>query len=177
MGEVDIQKLAEEVENLKKENALLKQILTPSALINEISSLHKKIDALNKNPLQNELEFQFKRHKKSIIKQKVLDLLQQYPLAEVKGIIVNQMKYCSKASFYRYAEELKKENKIEYIHDYYNSTSHIFGIDFNFNLWVLPLISAIVLVAIIPFLTNWMYDISLKFQAKRLELKQSKIET
>ena len=35
--------------------------------------------------------------------------------AEVKGIIVNQMKYCSKASFYRYAEELRKENKIEYI--------------------------------------------------------------
>ncbi|MBT7497650.1 hypothetical protein HN662_04930, partial [Candidatus Woesearchaeota archaeon] len=52
------------------------------------------------------------RNKKGIIKQKILDLLDQgISVIEVKDKIVDQQKYCAKASFYRYLEELKREDK------------------------------------------------------------------
>lgn len=53
-------------------------------------------------------------NKKSAVKDKILDALQQSSLAlpRLKDRIVDEFGYCSKASFYRYMDELRQEGKI-----------------------------------------------------------------
>lgn len=57
------------------------------------------------------------KHKKEVIKQEIVLRLDStnMPLKELKKEFVDIRKYCSKASFYRYVQELKKELKIEKI--------------------------------------------------------------
>jgi len=57
------------------------------------------------------------RHKKEIVKQEILLQIstRNIALKELKREFVDRRKYCSKATFYRYAQELKKEQKIEKI--------------------------------------------------------------
>ncbi|MBI1970815.1 hypothetical protein HYS47_03640 [Candidatus Woesearchaeota archaeon] len=53
-------------------------------------------------------------NKKDIVKSKILETIsdQQEPLPRLKEIIVDEQGFCSKASFYRYIEELKQDGKI-----------------------------------------------------------------
>ncbi len=57
------------------------------------------------------------RHKKEIILQEIMLQISTTNLAlkELKKEFVDRRKYCSKATFYRYVQELKKERKIEKI--------------------------------------------------------------
>ena len=66
------------------------------------------------NPLEAEMLNKFKRNKKRLIKNKIIDTIRSKILSipEIKEIIVDQHKYCSKASFYRYIEELKRHDFI-----------------------------------------------------------------
>ncbi len=67
-----------------------------------------------KNPLKSEFDRKFNRNKKQIIKQKILETAKTTPkVADLKYYIVNQLKYCSKASFYRYIEEMKDTIEIK----------------------------------------------------------------
>jgi hypothetical protein len=68
----------------------------------------------NTNPLQKEILFKFKRNKKRLIKNKILETIKfkQLSIPEIKEIIVDQAKYCSKASFYRYIDELSRQDFI-----------------------------------------------------------------
>lgn len=53
--------------------------------------------------------------KKDIVKDKILKIIQTKNLTggEVKQKVVDEAKACSKASYYRYIQELKREGKIE----------------------------------------------------------------
>lgn len=84
---------------LQNENKELKQLM---------QSKH------NTNPLQKEVLTKFKRNKKRIIKNKILETIKfkNLSIPEIKEIIVDQMNYCSKASFYRYIEELNRQDFI-----------------------------------------------------------------
>ena len=64
--------------------------------------------------LKNELVRQVTKNKKRIIKQQLLRLIseRELGLAELKDVVVFDRKYCSKASFYRYVQELKDEGKV-----------------------------------------------------------------
>ncbi len=66
------------------------------------------------DPLQAEVINKFKRNKKRLIKNKILETIKSRILSipEIKEVIVDQNKYCSKASFYRYIEELKQHDFI-----------------------------------------------------------------
>lgn len=66
------------------------------------------------DPLQKEVLTTYRRNKKRLIKNKILEAIKNKPLAipEVKEIIVDRHAYCSKASFYRYLEELKQHDFI-----------------------------------------------------------------
>ena len=79
----------------------------------QIKGLEEKIGKLESKPapLKSELMRSFKRNKKQIIKQRILALIKEreIPLPELKEIIVDEKGYCSKATFYRYVEEMKKE--------------------------------------------------------------------
>jgi len=89
------------IAQLQKENQELKQMLT-----NQSS---KKTD-----PLKTEVISKFKRNKKRLIKNKILETIKfkQLSIPEIKEIVVDLHSYCSKASFYRYIEELKREDFI-----------------------------------------------------------------
>tara|TARA_Y100000034_G_scaffold39094_2_gene48177 strand:- start:17809 stop:18360 length:552 start_codon:yes stop_codon:yes gene_type:complete len=67
--------------------------------------------------LRTEMIRRLKRNKKVVIKQKILSVISsgQYTLPEIKDVIVDENNYCSKASFYRYFEELKNRQFVEVI--------------------------------------------------------------
>lgn len=66
-------------------------------------------DALKEKIIQS-----YERNKRDIIKQNILREIQKDALTkvELRDIIVSQKKYCSKASFYRYLEELELSGEI-----------------------------------------------------------------
>jgi len=101
MGDVEI--LKEEIKELNKrleffqnsQKDIIKQALEEFT--------NKKTDSL-----KSEFERKFRKNKKQIIKQKILESAKTTPvLADLKYYIVDQLEYCSKASFYRYIEEMK----------------------------------------------------------------------
>ena len=65
--------------------------------------------AQKSDSLKSEFIRKFNKNKKSLIKQKIIDSLKVKPtnVADLKYYIVDQLKYCSKASFYRYIQEMK----------------------------------------------------------------------
>jgi hypothetical protein len=89
---------------LQRENQELKQ---------QLSHVISK-ERIPKDPLQAEVITKFKRNKRRLIKNKILETVKQKELSipEIKEIVVDQYKYCSKASFYRYIEELKQHDFI-----------------------------------------------------------------
>ena len=89
--------------NLQRENQNLKELI--------IGMNDKKKD---KDPLKVEVINKFKRNKKRMIKNKILETVKynQLSIPEIKEKIVDQYNFCSKATFYRYIEELKKHDFI-----------------------------------------------------------------
>lgn len=80
--------------------------------------LQSKIDKLQEakpKGLKSELMRHYKKNKKGIIKQRILDFIKEkeYSLPELKEIIVDDKQYCSKASFYRYIDELKNSKWLD----------------------------------------------------------------
>lgn len=103
-----IQKLSTKISNLEnsfKENQ--KQI------IKEALSEYKK-ESIQES-LKSEFLRKFERNKKSIIKQKIIEIIKTKPtnISDLKYHIVNQLNYCSKASFYRYIHEMNPHIEIK----------------------------------------------------------------
>lgn len=75
-----------------------------------------KVEKIQKDNLKEDLIRSYERNRKNIIKQQILTESNKgsYSKVELRDIIVNQKKYCSKASFYRYLEELELEQLISY---------------------------------------------------------------
>jgi len=93
----EIEELKELVSRMNEEIINLRQ---------EVSSLRKK------DTLQEEFQRTLKRNKKNIIKQKIQDLMFQYEIPIIKEIIVDKNSYCSKATFYRYVDEIKNMHNV-----------------------------------------------------------------
>lgn len=66
--------------------------------------------------LKEDLLKNYERNRKTIIKQQILAEANKKQLTkiELREIVVGDKKYCSKASFYRYVEELELEGFLEY---------------------------------------------------------------
>ncbi|MCB9358696.1 hypothetical protein H6503_02080 [Candidatus Woesearchaeota archaeon] len=113
MGELEeIKKLLENTLSSMSQNIVSHQqmILQLQKENQELKSMIKERD-----PLKKEVITSYKRNKRRLIKNKILETikLKQLSIPEIKDIIVDQHNYCSKASFYRYIEELKQK---DYIH-------------------------------------------------------------
>ena len=107
MGDVDtlkeqIKELTSRLEFFEKQFVTSQKDIIKEALA-EFTNQSKK------DPLKSEFDRKFKKNKKEIIKQKIIETAKLKPiqLADLKYYIVDQLKYCSKASFYRYIEEMK----------------------------------------------------------------------
>lgn len=67
--------------------------------------------------LEKEFFKKFKKNKKDIIKARILDLIKRdkFSRSELKSIVVDQFKYCSKASFYRYLREMERSGQVSLV--------------------------------------------------------------
>ena len=111
---IDEKKLAEAFEKIKKDNEKIKEEI--KNLKEENKALSSEINSLKKVPtkqpvFQKDLIKKINRHRKDIVKQKILDVIKtrHVSLIELKEIVVDREQYCSKASFYRYVEDLKDQ--------------------------------------------------------------------
>lgn len=64
--------------------------------------------------LESEFLKKFKKNRKNIIKSKILSLIKNKEMGriELKSVIVDQLNYCSKASLYRYLQEMMYQGQI-----------------------------------------------------------------
>ncbi len=67
-----------------------------------------------KDPIQAEVLWRLRRTRREFVYKKIAELLhtKQRELAELKYLIVDQGRYCSKATFYRYIEELGNQGRL-----------------------------------------------------------------
>jgi len=119
MGELDdIRKLLETtLSSISGNMALHQQMILDlqrenNHLKDQLASIISK--PKERDPLQSEVMNKFRRNKKRLIKNKILETIKsrELPIPEIKEIVVDQLCYCSKASFYRYIEELKQHDFI-----------------------------------------------------------------
>lgn len=105
-------RIQEDVDRNQKQIDIL--IVENNKLRNTVSTLAQQLATQKEDKLKKEVIHKFRRHKKEIIKNKIMETvrLKRVMLPELKEIIVDQMVYCSKATFYRYYDELRKEGTI-----------------------------------------------------------------
>jgi len=109
-----------ELLELKKRITELKEIITEMEIKTE-----KEINQVSEEELYTEEPKQEKSEpiilreidQKKIVKNKILEIIrnENKTSGEIKKEIVDKKKLCSKASYYRYLQELKKTNVIETI--------------------------------------------------------------
>ncbi|MCP3682809.1 MAG: hypothetical protein GY861_08985 [bacterium] len=117
------------ISSLKKKIESMETGKSDSALMTRVAVLEKKLDEVLEmkdmlrnlsvkgkpiEPLKTKLISKFNKNRKSIIKQKIMDIVRekQYTISELKELVVDSHHYCSKASFYRYVEEMKGRKEL-----------------------------------------------------------------
>jgi len=112
MGETD--SLKEQIKTMSEKISILESFLIKSQknIIKEV--LQEFSEQQKKDSLKTEILRKLRKNKKKIIQQKIIETLKAKPilLSDLKYYIVDQLNYCSKASFYRYFEELKSNLEI-----------------------------------------------------------------
>jgi hypothetical protein len=105
----DIRSSRQQIDDLIKLNkALQEQMAAVQAELKGIKEQRPK-------GLKTELMRGLARNQKALIKQRMVGLAGEgrYSIPELKDIIVDDKNYCSKASFYRYLDELKADGKLD----------------------------------------------------------------
>jgi len=116
-------KISKKIELLDKnmQNLIIKEdikLLIKETVQESLKSKDKKVEVKKEsNKLQLQMLKKLGKNKKAIIKQKIIDIIsaRNLSLPELKEIIVDDNSYCSKATFYRYIEELRKNGRLEVI--------------------------------------------------------------
>jgi len=105
----EVEKLQQQLKEMNEKVEFLENSLKRSQkdLIKE--ALSEFLQQNKKDNLKSEVLRKFSRSRKNIIKQKIAETIRQKPmnLADLKFYMVDQLDYCSKASFYRYIDEMK----------------------------------------------------------------------
>ena len=106
--------LENEIKRLKEEQKALnaKMESMQTSLIAEVVKATLKAQGKT-DPIQDELIWKLRRTMKDFVCRKILDLARdRKELAELKYLVVDQAKFCSKATFYRYIDELTKKGML-----------------------------------------------------------------
>jgi hypothetical protein len=110
-----INSLKEELDSLKNQvvDYLPKLLEQNNLILKRIEVLEQGI-IKKEDPLKEQIITKFKRNKKEVIKQKILEISSEKDttVSSLRDKIVKELKFCSRASFYRYLEELKDLNLI-----------------------------------------------------------------
>ena len=104
-AKLQMQILMDDNRRIKEDNQRLRD---------SIEALSRKVEDKGGDKLKKEVMNKFRRHKKEMIKHKIIETVRvkRMALPELKEFVVDQMDYCSKATFYRYYDELRKEGSI-----------------------------------------------------------------
>jgi len=117
----DIEENAKHIAELEQENLKLQEQvrMQNSELISKTikESIKDALEQMNKPRLEKEMLNKLNRKKREIIKHKILDVIgtRQLSVGELKEYVVDERGYCSKATFYRYLDELRKKNLVHTI--------------------------------------------------------------
>lgn len=121
---VSFSRMKEDIQSNRQETGEMRGYIedlvkTNKILLEQVTSLKDEIKALKERPkgLKTELMRSLARNQKALIKQRILSMVIEgrYSIPELKERIVDDRNYCSKASFYRYIEELKSSRKIDFL--------------------------------------------------------------
>jgi len=116
--DAEISKLKEELAELKRQvNEILPALLETNRLIlARLDDIEGKL-AVRHDPLKKQLISKYKRKRKEVVMKKILELVasQEFSLPELKALIVDELGYCSKSSFYRYIDYLAELDQIDFV--------------------------------------------------------------
>jgi len=109
------------IEELRKENIILRQKIeskkTESIDPEILRDMVKKIvgDKKESKSQSHEITIKIDKHSRKAIKDEMLLIVEkrQVTLSELKEMVVDINRYCSKATFYRYYDELRLDNLLE----------------------------------------------------------------
>jgi len=105
----ELKKLRENNEGIIKENKILKARLDRiEEMVNSPLQEQKGDDDKKRDSLEEEMLSSLKRKRRQVIKGKILSILKSGAMSipELKHMIVDELSYCSKATFYRYLNEI-----------------------------------------------------------------------
>lgn len=118
-----LKKLLEKIDNLKSTIEEVEEIVDVEPETQPLES-SEPVDYVlldspkqESNTLEKELMDELNRNKKGLIMQKIIEYTarERSSSKDIKRVIVDKHRYCSKATFYRYLEELKREGKLQQI--------------------------------------------------------------
>jgi predicted RNase H-like nuclease (RuvC/YqgF family) len=84
-----------------------------NTMLNPQTENHKVLSSDNKDTLKKEMLNSLNKKRKDIIQMKILGMIRSktMSLPEIKRLVVDELEYCSKATFYRYIKELSPHLK------------------------------------------------------------------
>ncbi len=118
--EMQLMQLTNEIKDLKREITNKISVEKSSLEVaQKLADIEKKLDQAKapEKGLTAQIMRRVSRNKKRIVKKKIVDIAttQELALAELKEIVVDEQALCSKATFYRYFEDLKKKGVLSTI--------------------------------------------------------------
>ena len=106
----ELKRIRENNDGIIKENHILKARLDrlEDTIISPLKEQKSDNNDKKRDSLQEEMLSSLKRRRRQIIKGKILSILKSGAMSipELKHMIVDELSYCSKATFYRYLNEI-----------------------------------------------------------------------
>jgi len=114
----ELAKLKAELSSLRNQmDSVLPSLLETNQLIlKRLENIEQGLGK-RKDPIKEQLLNKYSRKRKDVVMAKILELSAQkeYKLSELRTVIVEDLGYSSRASFYRYIELLKKLGRLDSI--------------------------------------------------------------
>ena len=118
----DFEKRDNELALIKTELNALKQQLIPKLLetnqriLERLEELESRLP-VKRDVLKEQLLQRYTRKRREIVMDKILEVVayRELTLPELKTIIVDENSYCSRSSFYRYVDFLRRIKRIEVV--------------------------------------------------------------
>lgn len=116
--DLEISRLRQELETLKSQvNSLLPELLaTNRAILKRLDSFEARISP-PRDPLREQVLKSYSKRRKELVMNRILELVAErdLTLSELRGLISEQYKFCSRSSFYRYVERLVALGRLELV--------------------------------------------------------------
>ncbi len=111
----DIHEDMQSLKNQTKENSadinfLLEQNQELKDMIGNLTENLSQVLSKRQAPIDSAVLKRVRKNKREIIKNRVVELIsaKKYSVSDIKEIVVDKEQYCSKATFYRYIDEMKE---------------------------------------------------------------------